>query len=207
MIWELEELAREALERTDVGTPVSPARVARARGLELYDGGPGCLGLLVGRRIYVDDSMRRTRRAFSIAHEIGHDIEREHGLPFREWRADYLASAILLPRLEFERDLRRHGWDLLALASRHRWASFEAIARRIVSLRDARACVFDRPLMGQRDPAEYTIPWRAPKPTPEEREAANEAISHGIPVELRPGLTAWPVVEAGWARAITVANL
>lgn len=212
MYWDLEEMAREALEdaarkRSDVGVPVSPARVAWARGLEIYDGGPGCLGMLVGKRIYVDDSMRRERRAFSIAHEIGHHIESERGLPRREWRADYLASALLLPRAEFQADLRRYGWDLIALAARHRWASFETIARRIVSLRDARACVFDRPLAGQRAPSQYTIPWRAPPPTPEEHEAADEALSCGAPVEIRAGLTAWPVVEHGWARAITVATL
>lgn len=205
MQWDLEEMARLALERANAGAPVSPARVARALGLEIYDGGPGCLGMLVGKRIYVDDSMRRTRRAFSIAHEIGHHLEREHGLPFREWRADYLGSALLLPRDDFERDLRRYGWDLLALAARHRWASFEAIARRIVALRPARACVFDRPQGGRAK--EYVIPRRARRPTPEERAAADEAIAHGAPVEVRSGLAAWPIIETGWARAITLANL
>lgn len=207
MHWDLEELARIALERADVGAPVNPDLLARRRELEVFDGGPGSKGLLIAKKIYVDETQRPRRRAFTVGHEIGHDIEDEHGLPRAEWRANYLASALILPKLDFEADLRRWGWDLIRLAAKHPHASFECLARRIVALRDARACVFDRPLAGQRKPTSYAIPWRGARPSDEERTAAREAIACGAPVELRPGLTAWPVLEHDWHRAITVASL
>lgn len=190
-----------------MGHPINPDLLARRRQLRVLDGGPGCDGLLVGSRIIVDESLRPQRRWFAIAHEIGHDIQRKEGLPDTEHGANYLASALLLPREAFELALRRWGWDLIRLAAHFRYASFEAIARRICALRDARACVFDRPLLQQCEPAEYTIPWRYRRPTLEEREAADAAFECGAPVEFRAGLTAWPVLEHDWHRAITVANL
>lgn len=204
MDWDREELARETLERVDVGVPVDPEVVALELGLEIYDGGAGCEGLLVGDEILIDEHMRTERRAFGIGHELGHWLQRRHGLPDTEHGANYLASAVLLPRDDFERDLRRCGWDLLRLRSLHRWASFEACARRIVALREARVFVFDRPLRGQKGPSWYSVPWGR-SPSDEERIAAREAVSTGAPVEIRAGLTGWPVIQDDWLRAITLA--
>jgi hypothetical protein len=209
MQWDLEELAREALERADVGAPVDPEDIVISEGLKVLDGGPGCDGYLVGRKIYADDALRRERRAFLISHELGHWIGKKYG-PARgvrdsEQTANYIASALLLPKLEIERDLRR-GWDLIRICARHRWASFEAVARRIVALREARAVVFDRPLAGQRPPSWYTVPYGG-RPTDLELDAAREAASCGAPVAITPAITAWPVIEHDWARVITVASL
>lgn len=174
----------------------------------MLDGGPGCEGFLGGRKIYVDEQARPERRAFAISHELSHWLLRRAGIPDEEDVVNYLGAATLLPRLAFEADLRRWGWDLLRLKAKHTHASFEAIARRICVLRDARACVFDWPLAGQRDAGAYVIPWHdAPAPSPEEREAAHAAREYGAPVELRPGLKAWPVIEHDWHRVITVANV
>jgi hypothetical protein len=205
MRWELEELARLALERADISAPVNAAQLARRLGFTVYHA-PDCLGLLVGRGIYVDDALRAERRHFSIAHELGHALQREAGLPDTERSADYLASALLLPKDDFDRDLRKRGWDLLALHARHRWASFEAIARRIVALREARAFVFDRPLQGQDAPRWYSVPWGL-RPSHDEVVAAEEAFLCGAPVEVVAGVTGWPVIQHDWARAITVAAL
>lgn len=207
MRWDLEELARVALERADMGAPVDPDVLAYRRGLRVYDGGPGSAGLLIAKRIYVDETLRSVRRAFTIAHEVAHDIQDEHGMPRIEWVADYIAAALLCPRLDFEASLRRMGWDLLHLRARYRLASYEVLARRIVALREARACVFDRPLQGQRDPTSYVIPHDGSPPDEDEIDAAREAIACGTPVKYRAGLTAWPIIETAWARAITVANL
>lgn len=205
MDWDLEELARAALDQADVGAPVDPDLVAKGLELVVRDGGRGCVGYLIGDRIFVDESARSTRRAFAIAHEIGHHLQRKHGVRDTERGANYLAAALLLPRLDFIADLRRCGWDLIALRARHRHASFEALARRITALRGARACIFDRPLRGQAPPKSYVIPNDRTRPTEEERIAAREAMECGAPVELRPGLTAWPVLEHDWHRAITIA--
>lgn len=203
MRWDLEEIAREALESTNVGAPVDPEIIAIRKEIEVRDCGANEDGFLVGRVIYVPESHRRQRRAFAIAHELAHWFLRCAGLPDDEASVNYLAAALLLPRDDFERDLRRVGWDLIALCARHRWASFEACARRIVALRDARVHVFDKPLAGQRKPGRYSIPYGL-TPTTEERIAAAEAVRCGAPVEIRTGLTAFPVLEHDWHRAITL---
>lgn len=206
MQWELEELAAKTLESVDARLPVNPDIVAHRLGLTVVDGGEGCQGLLLPElgQIVVDDGLRRERRAFAIAHELGHFLLRQEGLRDSERSANYIASALLLPRADVERDLRRYGWDLLQLRTRHRWASFEALARRIVALRDARAFVFDRPLQGQARPNWYSVPW-GQRPTSAETEAAREAATLGVPVEPYGGLTAWPVIEHAWQRVITLA--
>lgn len=206
MIWELEELARERLEAANLGAPVHPDTLARELGFEVRHA--DCRGKLIGDTVYVSDGLRAEMRAFDICHEIGHRICDEAGIPSTEWRANYLASALLLPRFEFEVDLRRVGWDLLALKARHRHASFEAVGRRIVALREARAVIFDRPLPPHtiRPPRPRTAP-HGHRPTEEERVAAREAVLSGAPVELRAGLTAWPVLQHDWHRAITVRAL
>lgn len=203
MRWDLEELARELLEASDLSSPVDPELIAIDLGLTVLDGGPGCAGFLVGETILVDEALRLERRAFTVAHELAHYVLRERGLPDPEHAANYLASAVLLPRDDFDRDLKRLGWDLIALCARHRFASFEAVARRIVALRGARAFVFDKPLRGQREPSWYSVPW-GQHPSDEERLAAAEAVASGTPVEVRAGLTGWPVIQEDWARAITV---
>ena len=204
MRWELEELARAILESSNVGPPVDPEEIAFRLGL-LVQHSPGCEGLLVGERILVDDSLRPQRRAFAIAHELGHHLQRLHGLSDTEAGANYLASALLLPRDDFERDLRRHGWDLLRLCCDHRFASFEAVARRIVALREARAFVFDNPLRGQRESGWYSVPWGL-NPSEDERIAAQEAVDFGGPVEVVAGVTGWPVIEHDWVRVITLTS-
>lgn len=208
--WDLEETARHELERANVGGSVDPEILVIDRGLTVMDAGPSpnrrCRqGLLVGRSILIDEALRRERRAFAIAHELAHFLLQLHGLPDTEANANYLASAMLLPRDDFGASLRRWGWDLIALHARHRLASFEAIARRIIALRSARACIFDKPLLGQAPPKSYVIPYDRSRPTEEERTAAREAVESGAPVEMRAGLTAWPVLEHDWHRAITLA--
>lgn len=209
MLWDLEELARQALERTNLPTPIDADALAYKLGLEVRDGGPGCEGLLIGSLIFVDERMRPERRAFAIAHELGHHLLRGAGLetPGRndERGANYLASALLLPRTDFERDLRRARWDLLQLHAWHRQASFEAIARRIVALREARAFIFDRPLEGQRAASWYSVPWGL-QPNSDERLAAREAIAAGRPIEVVAGVWGWPIVQHDWQRAITVSS-
>lgn len=207
MNWELEQIATRVLEELDVQLPINPDVLAHRLGLTVVDGGRGCEGLLLLElgQILVDETLRPERRAFAIAHELGHYLLRREGLPDTERDANYLASALLLPRAEFERDLRREGWDLIKLRARYRWASFEALARRIVALREARAFVFDKPLAGQRQPGWYSVPW-GQRPTQTEKHAARMAAQLGAPVEPYGGLTAWPVLEHDWHRVITLTD-
>jgi hypothetical protein len=205
MRFELEELAARALEEADLGAPVDPDVLAHRLGLRVLDGGPTCTGVLLpDGTVLVNDAERPERRAFTIAHEIAHCVLRSAGLEDDEPSANYLGAALLLPKDDFERDLRRCGWDLLHLRARHRLASFEALARRICALRDARMFVFDRPQDAPR--RYYSVPWGL-RPSDPEREAADEAERCGAPVEIVAGVTAWPVVEHGWHRVITLAAI
>lgn len=208
MDWEREELAREALEEADLSPAIHPYLLAHRLGFRVRDGGPGCEGVCLDatKEILIDESERAERRGFGVCHETGHHLQRRHGLRDTEAGANYLASALLLPRLEFEIDLKRHGWDLLALKSRHRHASFEALARRIHALREARVTVFDEPLRGQGRRGWYSVP-RGGRPTRNERAAANEAADGGAPVEVVAGVTGWPVIEHDWIRVIVVTAL
>jgi hypothetical protein len=62
----------------------------------------------------------------------------------------------LLPRIAFDRDLRRTRWELAALRTLHPNVSATAIAIRITQLRDAVVTVFD--------PRGRLRPWRAASP-------------------------------------------
>lgn len=208
--WDLEEVARLELEHANIGTPVDPEYLVIDHGLTVMDAGASpsrrCRqGLLIGRAILVDEQLRRERRAFAIAHELAHYLLRLHGLRDTEKNANYLGAALLLPRGDFLVDLRRLGWDLIALRARHRLASFEALARRVTALCTARACIFDKPLLGQAPAKSYVVPYDGTPPTHEERLAAREAALCGAPVDLRAGLTAWPILEHDWHRVITLA--
>jgi hypothetical protein len=200
--FELEEVARLALERAGVGAPVCPD--ALAIGLHFEIRHAPVRGKLIGRTIYVDEDLRPEIRAFDCAHELGHHLCDEAGLPNTERNANYLASAMLLPSFEYKIDLRRHGWDLRALRRLHPNASWEAHARRLAALRGARVIIWDRPLPPYDIRGKTrTVPWRA-QPTHEERIAAHEAVRSNEPVEMRAGLIAWPVLEPWWHRVIVV---
>lgn len=60
MRWELEEVARAALKHADQGAPVDPEIVADQHGLDVRSADTD--GLLIGRTIYVCESLRRQRR-------------------------------------------------------------------------------------------------------------------------------------------------
>jgi len=207
--YSLEELARETLEEADLGAPVDPDVLAHELGVAVQDGGPGCQGLCIPgeRAVVVDDSLRPTRRAFALAHELAHLLLVTHGFPNTEANANYLGSALLLPRDDFTRDLRRFGWDLLLLQSRHRLASMEALMRRVVALRpETRGWVFDRPLLAGRRPSKYSVPWGL-RLSHLERTAAAEAGASGAPVQVVAGVEAWPVFEHHWKRVVVLADL
>src|SRR5690606_3462804 len=109
---DLEEVARHELERGEWTGFVDPEELVLDRELTVMDCGPSpnarCRqGLLVGRSILVDENLRRERRAFAIAHELAHFLLQLLGLPNTEGNANYLASALLLPRADFQVDLRR----------------------------------------------------------------------------------------------------
>jgi len=131
----LEEIAAELLEESLANVPVDALELAACCGLHvarvqcrtamLYDG-----------TIYVSHLARGSWAHVLVAHELGHWALRRAGQPDLERDADYLAGALLVPRLALERDLRS-GWDLDALRAVHVHAPASTIAARIAQLRGA----------------------------------------------------------------------
>lgn len=128
--------------------PVDPVAIAGALGLEVYVGqlGTDVSGMLIKKRdedpvIYVDvdDSPRRQR--FTVAHEIGHFVERSEeptinyvdrrGGPFtlREFYANEFAGHLLMPAAQVHR-LQDLGWSDMEMAD-HFGVSGDALGTRL----------------------------------------------------------------------------
>lgn len=207
---EWEGLAARFLGETRIGTPVDPWLVAWALDLEVRTAPPGwsCLDKTQGI-IYVDPDDRVQRQGFTVVHECAHLLLAEAGLPNTEHAANCLASCVALPWIDFGRDVRRTDGDLYALAELHPWASHEAIARRRVSMSPLVAWVWD--VEGPRR-QRYSIVspgyrWPHEDPTPHEMDALLGALETREPVTSIGGVTAWPIVEPGYVRVISVAAL
>jgi hypothetical protein len=116
-----------------------PFELARADGCSLIECGGGTVQL-VGADLFVPIGVRRERVGFGVLREMARGYL---GGDASESAAACLASALLLPREPFERDLGAVGWDLHALKARWPHASHEAIARRIAALEGASVRVID----------------------------------------------------------------
>lgn len=203
-MWEdWEGLAAWFLDEAGIGSPVDPWLLAWALDLEVLEGPRGCRGYLLGSSIYVDPADRIERQGFTVGHECSHVILRRAGLADTEDACDAVTSCLLMPLIDFTRDLRQLGGDLFALRGRHPYASHEAVARRIVSVTPSVAWVRDQ----QRPPRRIVSPglrWPHQQPTPVEAEAMAEALRSGLPAEPVGGVRAWPVIEPGFERVIAV---
>lgn len=139
-----EGIAADVLASTGCDDPpVDAIELAELCGLEVahVPHVPG--GRLVGRRIEVNPKLRLVRLHGTVAHELAHDLLERAKEENTEPAARYLAGALMLPRRAFLRDMGQTQWSLVLLRERHPNASAEMIARRIVSLRDAVASIWD----------------------------------------------------------------
>lgn len=205
----LEGAAAEALERSKQGAPVSAFRVARGLGLEIEPwSGSGAQLNLDQMLIEVNPRARPVRQHGLIAHEIGHYLLRiTSGLVDSEAAARYLAGALLLPRWDFDVDLRRTGWSFARLRERHPNASAEMIARRIVELRDAVATILDNGKVTRRVVTEGIVDPRVRRMTRWERELADAALAMGEEVRGDELCYAVPIIDGQWRRVIVVCEL
>ena len=202
--WE-EGAARELLERAgEPEPPISAFAVAKALGYRVYSS-PAVGARMLGDTIEVCGRYRRERRHFRVAHELAHTvmdpqiIDRQQ----RERAADYVAGAVLLPRDDFDRDLRATGWDLRVLRAKHVNASAEVIVRRIVEMRDAVACIFDEGRLKTR----VWSPWLGEgyrKISKFERELAAKVLSSGRTTRADNLLWGFPVFEGSKRRVAVV---
>ncbi|AKF08858.1 hypothetical protein DB32_006007 [Sandaracinus amylolyticus] len=200
-----EGTAARALERAKVGAPVSAFELAKGLGLEIEAwSGAGAELDADAQVIRVNPRVRLVRRHGLIAHECGHWVLRIEG-DDSEKGARYLAGAMLLPRWDFDLDLKRTAWSLLKLRDRHPNASAEMIARRIVEVREAVATIIDNGRVTSRvfTPGLMVEP-RLRRVSRWERGLADQALEAGAEVRGDELCYAVPLVDGPWRRVIVV---
>lgn len=196
-----EGIAGDVLEEAGATAPVSAFALAAACGFTVRPH-PLLRARLDGSTIYVNARARPQRQHGLVAHELGHWALERAAEPDTELGARYLAGALMLPRLAFDRDLRATGWSLVELQARHPNASAEMIARRVTTLRDAVASIWD----GGRFTARVASPWLelGTRPTVQERQLAATTFATGEvqhPAELVWSL---PVFDGAHRRVVVV---
>lgn len=189
----LEGIAKCVHDDTGVSSPVDAFVLAAALGYTLKPGARATHDH--ARRIirYVVKT-RHERTSFDVLHECGHGLLIDDGIPdHEEADADYLASCLLLPRIDFLRHLRETDWDLFEMKRRHPNASHQAIAVRMCALSPAAVSIWD----GGKWHASYGTP-----DTDSDRELANDVLGHGMPVRGRT--SAYPLFDGAFRRVIVV---
>lgn len=125
-----DDVALAVLEQLGRPTaPIDPIVIAKALGLsvELAD---IPTARLLDCTIEVARGATPRRRAWLVAHELGHWALRQHGREDSERAADRCGEAIMLPAYCFDAG----HWDLVALQQAHSHATLETVARRVLSL-------------------------------------------------------------------------
>jgi hypothetical protein len=206
---ELEGLAGRTLDEVGHGAPVDLFEVAQDCGFEIRHAAEAAI---VGNVIYVDPSQRPERQRWLAGHELSHALLQDAGLSDDEPSVQYLTGALLLPWIDFARDLRQIGCHPFRLKERHHHASHEAIARRIVVLRPSILWVWDFDPAGTENlykVVSHEWQWPLAEPTPIEWSAMRAALSHRVtcgPVEPVGGIVAWSVVEERYTRVLCLSD-
>lgn len=139
----LEGIARQTHDETGVECPVDAFDLAERLGLSLRPWSKAG-GMCVADIIHYPAKASAARQQGTVAHELGHWLLGRAGEDAQdEDAADYLAGALLLPRLPFMRDLIAYDWDMLAIRERHINASWQMLVIRCVQVADAAASVWD----------------------------------------------------------------
>ena len=159
-------------------------RLSEVRDALLYDG-----------TIYVSRRARISRVHLLVAHELGHWALARAGQADNERDADYLARALLVPRVALERELRG-GWDLDALRAVHVHAPASTIATRIAQLREATAAIYDQGRFSRRVGPELAG----------ERELVDQVLVGERAVRVSATTGAWPVIDGRSRRVIVVGH-
>jgi hypothetical protein len=216
---ELEGIAAHELEEWGRGTPVDLFELAKDNGFEIrFETPPKDApkkrhrdrGRLVGNVIFVDPTLRPEKQRWDVGHELAHAFLYDARIPDTEDAVQYLTSCLLLPRLDYLRDIRQLGRNPWRLKERHPLASHEALARRIVAL--CEPCVLwvwdVQPAWNRYKVVSQNWRWPMRQPTALEVGAMREAESLGneIPVEPIAGVVAWAVIDGPWMRLLCLSD-
>ena len=164
--------------------------------------------------VYLRPESRAERRHWTVAHELGEyliprlveymDLDPEEiGSQVRESLADLFAITLLVPGHWFDVDCPTMDFDLLALKSVYRSASYEVIALRMLGLGPpALITIFDRGRLHRR---ESNLSYCPPPLHPTERRIQQRVHREGQSLFIHEhgfSVQAWPVHEDGWKREI-----
>ena len=202
----LETIAAAVIAESGMEPPICAYRLCLAAGLEVRVGRRGIRPTVVGRTAIVQDGDPPERQRFAAAHELAHLLLRDRGVADDEWSVNWLASALLLPRVWFSERLERRGWDLAALREDCPHSSYEAIGRRIVNLRRAVLWICDRSADGasSRRWLSTGVPNTLSRPTPREWDTVARVARTRRP-EYDESLGAWPLEARGVLRVVSLA--
>ncbi|HVJ87139.1 MAG TPA: hypothetical protein VM452_15900 [Caulifigura sp.] len=215
-----DEVAAELLAEAGwIEPPVDAFELASQLGYEIaFDArqqARGRIKRLAGKpTVFLSPDLRPERLQWAAAHEIGEsaawrvfdrmDIDPALAEPaFRESVASQLATALLLPRRQFEGDVRRWDGDVPQLKSKYSTASHELILTSQLRMETLMlASVFDHGSLTRR---RTNGRLAAPPLMTIERQAQLQAHASGRAVEQTGRgvrVQAWPVHEAGWKREL-----
>lgn len=138
----LEAVALSVLD--ELGRPEAPIDslvLALALGIRL-EATPAPRAMLAGNAVMVSPKLAPGTLRWCAAHEIGHWILKQRGIPNSEAAANRVAEALVLPMYAF--DPEAAGWHVGALQKIHSFCSLETIARRIATLRHANLTIWRR---------------------------------------------------------------
>jgi hypothetical protein len=201
----LEGVAEDVLGETGVSAPVDAFELADLCGLEVAYGATRGAHL-DGQRIVLAPGARRVREHGLVAHETAHHLLDRAAEENSEMGARYLSGALMLPRREFERDLRR-SWNVTEHRAKPVNVSAEMIARRLVQLRDGVATVIDQGRVKARVASPWLLSPSLGRLSRWERELADEALRSGEPVQGDDLVWACPFIDGPWERVVVVAEL
>lgn len=201
-----DSIASEVHDRIGTDGAVDPIFVAYALGLRVVVSSRIERASVIERTIIVPDGQRRERTGFSVLHEVAHLLLRTRGIEDSEPACDALAAALLLPRRALDRDLRST-WALPDLRERHPHASHEAIARRILALREAVVVVADRaPARRWKRLRSASLDLRLSIARRIERDLVDAADQSGEPEGPSDLVRAWPLRDGGARRVVLIAQ-
>jgi hypothetical protein len=185
------------------GPPVNAFEIAEVCGLKLVPSLERRSSLSPQGELRYPTSEYRVRQQGIVAHQMGHWTLRWLGEKDSDRGAHWVAGALMLPKLHFDRDLWTTSWDLRELRAKHLNVSAEMIARRIVQLRDAVVTIFDHGRVKVR----VASPWLGGQFKRLSRFERNLAeICFETEEVLRAGelLWAFPIVEGGHRYVVLV---
>lgn len=202
-IWE--GVALSVHRGTGVDAPVDAFELADLCGLSLVPDARGG-AFLRGEAVHYDGAARHVRQHGLVAHETAHHVLRLHGEDDPEQAARYTAGALMLPRADFDRDLRRT-WDLRELRAKHLHCSAEMIARRVCELRDAVVTIVDNRKVRARVCSPWLVVPEFGRLTRYEREMVDATHASGEPQHAGELLAAYPFFDGPHERVVVIAEL